>query len=37
MTYAIGTIEVNGHRVPAIFWADGRVESGPAADRLAGR
>lgn len=33
MTYQLGFIEINGHYVRAIFWADGRVESGPTAER----
>lgn len=33
MTYELGTITINGHAAPAIKWADGRIESGPTAER----
>jgi hypothetical protein len=31
--YELGWIEINGHRAPAIKWEDGRIESGPTANR----
>lgn len=33
MTYELGTLIVNGTASPAIFWADGRIECGPFAER----
>ncbi len=30
----IGYITINGHKAPAIFHADGRIESGPTANRM---